>query len=529
MTRQPLNVVIVEIDTPSGLRYFSDTRYVDAAAGVIADARLTGRITFERQITTIFWGGGRARIGFGDIELANADGRITALVFSMLRRRAARILIGTDEDAFGDLTVVARVKIDSCDLVNGMAIRIGIADGMAAFAEPISTEVYATGDQAGQLVPITLGRPVSCPVLETDGANKRYSGHNSSSNTVVRVLDAGAVLTPTTQWVAYNTAPHYGFAVNQATFGRILADLAGPQSTAYTELSSARTQADVPNVLLQVMALRSWTDYDLAEFEAFTFSFSGTHYYQLGMFVDGSVGADQVLTDIADSFGAWWCVDRLGDFHIERLAAPGTPVMTITETQLDGLVSIEPDLAPGLSDTIAGIRNWHVSSPTELAESVRHTTAGIALTKDYQRRKQMTLHPMYADAAGAVGASREGTAATNGRVDLTPARSGVSRPKSDHGMPTVLAINASVDFERDHREALWSDPYYWYSLAIKLDVVTAATLDPGVDIALLLTDFETKQPLPWANEKAMKIQRVRGAIGESRVELRCWATHEEEE
>lgn len=520
----PNQIVLVELDTPSGLRYFSDGRYVDANEDIIAEARLSSRISFERRITTIFWGGGRARIGLGNIDLINSDGGLTDLVFADLRRRAVRILMGDDTTGFNDLEVVASGTVDSAEAVDEQLLRIKLADGAAAFAVPFSSAVYSAGDQVGQLVPIVLGSPLSCPVLATDIANKRFSAHNSSSNTIVRVLDNGVPLTVTTEYVAYNTSPHFGFQLQQATVGRILADMSGPQSTAYdlSAVGVARAPGDFPNVMIQIMSAMGWAAYDAVEFEAFTFTAISLRYFQVGMFIDGSIGADQIITEIADSFGAWWCVDRLGNFRIKQLAAPSAPTFSFNESNIKGGVSIRPDLAPGLSNAVAGVKNWHVSSPSELAGAVRDTAAGVALTKDYQSRFTMTLHAMYSDAEGAVGASREGGPAGNGRVDLTPSRSGVSRPKSDHGMATVAGNGLSLSNERTKRQAIWGDAHYWYNFTGMLTPLAAATLDPGIEVDLTLFNEKTQEVYTWADYHPLLLVSVRGLIGEREVQLECW-------
>ncbi len=510
--RQPLPIVLVEIDK-DGLRYFSDGRYVDAAAGIVAEARLGRSITFERRVSTIFWGGGSSRAALGAIELANADGGLDDLVYADLRDGAIRIFIGDDQTPFSALTQVAVAVIDRVETVGEQSLRVVTASRDALFSRAAATSTYSSGDQIGRVRPKVYGGVLNVPALATDISNLIFSVHDSSSFVMQGVRDRGAVLTPTTQWDTYSTSPHFGFELLQATSGRITADVEGPRpDTGYDRYQ-------LPNVVRQVLIDAGWSDYDSDMLPDLQTALGED--MRLGYFVDGAVTFKQILDEIADSIAGWWYVDHLGDFQLSPLTLPsGTPEIEITETELASEVTVRFDDAPGLSTTIAGLRNWHVHSTDELAGSVRDTAAGIALTKDYQTRLSFNVAVCYGGAAVLTGGQRDYSRSSVERADPAPGSGGARRLRSDQGHGTLIVDVDGLDDERDRRAALWAAPRYFYTCAVQLLRTTAATLEPGSVASLSV-------PVAGGYRYALdghltRVIGVRGEIGAAEVELTLW-------
>ncbi len=518
MSRRPLPVVLVELDLDAGLDYYSDTRYIDTGAGVVAKARLAKKITFKRRLTTIFWGGGRSGASIGEIQLINNDGQLDWMIG--LRDVAVRILIGDESTSIASMTVVAIAIIERAETVGETTMRLVTSSHGAKLSRAVQVSLYSAGNQIGRPRPRIYGVCWSVPALPTDIANLRFSVHDSSSHTISTVKDRGVTLT-SLQWALYNVAPHHGFRLNQATAGRIVADVVGP----VVNFSYAFTPGAMGNVVEQLLNDAGWSAFSAAEINTLQTEL-GTSF-QVGFFVDGAVTFEHILDGVADSMGGFWYIDRLAQFRIGRLKLPsGTPVLALTETHLVGEVDQSFDAMPGLTTSICGVRNWHVHSTDELAGSVRDTAAGIQLTQDYRSRTSFTVHAAYGSAGASVGASREFASASIRRSDPSPGSSGARRVRSDVGHGTLLSNSVALGGEATRRQTLAADPRFWYRGRFELDRTEAATLDPDQVLSLSVYDRATGLPRYGLDERLLRVVEIEGEVGESEVKLVLWGEGE---
>lgn len=509
--RVPLPVVLVRTEVAEDTyAYYSDVRYVDAGVGLVADPRLGREITFERRVTTLFWGGGSSRAALGDIELTNTDGGLDALVFTDLRDHPVWVYLGRDDQPFEDFVLVGKSIVERVETTGESAVRIVLADLAARFARAVSQTVYTGGNQAGRTRPVTLGTPLSVPALATDIVNLRFATHYDAGAEVLTVYDRGVALTPTTQWITYETSPNFGFELQQSTAGRITAN------TQCDRINASYGYGALPNVVPALLAVGDalpglgggiGTDLEALQDEL-------GEGFEIGYWIDGSVTFSAVLDDIADSFGGYWFVDLTGDLRMGRLSLPaGDPVLALTDVELAGEVTVRFDTAPGLSDVITGGRNWHVHTPDELADSVRDTEAGIAFTKDYRLRATFTLPAVYSRSQKAVGGSRE----TGGR-----SINGSRRTSSDIGTPTLIAGKFGLADEAARRAIDWAAGRYWYDCPAQIDATQAALLMPGDCIALSTLASGEDGRRYGLDATLLRTIGVRGVVGRQRVELTLW-------
>lgn len=90
--------------------------------------------------------------------------------------------------------------------------------------------------------------------------------------------------------------------------------------------------------------------------------------YQFGMVGGGAETVREVAGRLMDSIAGWVYPDPAGRIRFGRLQTPSGPsVMTLSRVNLLGKPVYVPDLAPGLSDTWSGGRNWSPYSDSELA------------------------------------------------------------------------------------------------------------------------------------------------------------------
>lgn len=517
MPRQPLPVVVVELELPdSDVRYYADNPYADYTAGIQAEPRLGNEITFERRITTIFWGGGRSVAGLGAIELINTDGALDELLAQRWRDRPLRIWLGDDATDWGDMTLAASGLVDRIESIGESRLRLVVADSSAVFDRHIHTVLYSSGDQVGRYAPITIGFCLSVPPVRTEMVNLRFSVSYNANNIVQIVRDQGVQLTSGVQWSAYNTAPSFGFVMHVATAGRVVADSRGHYIGSTTFLPEG-----IDNCYRVLFGIAGFTAFSVGELSDLQNDLGNG--FRVGYYIDGSVTYRAVLDAFADSYSGWWCVDRLGQFKTDRLKLPaGSPVLAIDEVNLKGQIEVEFDSAPGLSTIVASLRNWHVHGPQELAGSVRDTVLGAVLMKDFRLRHSFAVHEAYSSAEAAVGASRESPAASWVRDSAGPASAGVSTPDSDTGHGTAITNAAGANQEATRRAALWAGPRWWYRAPVELSIIEAATLDLHSVVSLTVIDRKTGLPRFELDGRLRRVIGVRGVLGKGLVHLTLW-------
>lgn len=215
---------------------------------------------------------------------------------------------------------------------------------------------------------------------------------------------------------------------------------------------------------------------------------------------DGAERIANVVQSALDSVYGWSYVDASGDIAVGYLVPPefGFAVIEITESELAGEIEIEPDLAPGLSSTVAGARNWYKYGEGELADALADADRAL-LTADYRVRKTSTY---------AVG------------IELGP-RDGLEVSElSKSGIPTLLDDEADIQAAADYLAMLYpaSTPRRFYKIPCFLNVTQAATLAPGDKVRLTYDRFGCDAG------RALRVVSIEGRAGDDLVILRCWGS-----
>ncbi|HVJ61503.1 MAG TPA: hypothetical protein VM555_02185, partial [Tahibacter sp.] len=125
----------------------------------------------------------------------------------------------------------------------------------------------------------------------------------------------------------------------------------------------------------------------------------------LAVFSDKALQLADLLKQTLDSFAGWYWWDRFGVLRVGRLSLLNkvNSVATFTDIELHGPIGVELDTAPGLSDTVAALRNYSPHETSEIAGSVQATADAGLLAAEYLIRKTTTnrLAAAYARARGA--------------------------------------------------------------------------------------------------------------------------------
>jgi hypothetical protein len=456
--RRPQTRVLVELALfgPSGTAWFSDGYYVDAQAGIAAEPRIVGPVSYRRTASTPFRNGsGRATVGVGAIELSSVDGGLDWLTAQTLRGTVVRLYVGPDNAPVSGLTRVARCVVD--DVQPGeRSVRLVLADASRELAVPVVSTSVPSGANGGALVGCVWGYCFSVPLLQWSPPTLQYAIQDTAPlATIWTIADRGVTLTPSTQWTALTAGPIYGVQLNQAVAGKLTATVTGPFTTAYDALTTflhwaCATRCGLPGSRL-----------DIAGWQALYTELAPSGGLAFGEYVTSGTW-DQVFDRVAGSFGGWWWIDPAGVVRFDRLRPPaGTPVLELDERSFDAAdIQLAFDDAPGLSGAVLEGRNWVQLSETDLADSLKGTAAGVEQTRQFRGRTPINLHPVYQRELARRGATE------------------------DAGMPTSITFDVNAT-EAARREALYGEPRFDWVVPVLLDdAATAATLPLGAVVSL---------------------------------------------
>ncbi len=216
---------------------------------------------------------------------------------------------------------------------------------------------------------------------------------------------------------------------------------------------------------------------------------------------DGAERIVDVMQQVLDSVFGWMYTNAAGQIAVGLLEPPEAadePVIEITTTELAGEIEIEPDLAPGLSTTVAGARNWYRYGEGELADALSDADRAL-LTADYRIRKT---------AADPVG------------IELGPRAGAAISVLSKSGIPTLLDDAADLQSAADYLAVLYPEgvPRRFYKIPVFLSRTNAAALNPGVKLILTYDRFGCDAG------RELRLVQVSGRAGDDLVVLRCWGS-----
>ena len=189
--------------------------------------------------------------------------------------------------------------------------------------------------------------------------------------------------------------------------------------------------------------------------------------WAVAYFADGAVTIAEVMQQVLDSIYGWHYItpdNRIAFGFLRPPEEADASVLTITEANLDGGIEVSADLAPGLSTTVSGARNWYRYGPGELADAVTDADRAL-LTADYRIRCTAT------DPVGQYLGRRQGAS--------------VSR-QSEAGIATLLTDGTDIQAAADYLAELYPEGVVrkWYRIPVLLSDAQMAALKPGQKITL---------------------------------------------
>lgn len=276
----------------------------------------------------------------------------------------------------------------------------------------------------------------------------------------------------------------------------------GAAVTAFVDtvrLDAVTSGGDVADILEQLFA-RAGLGVD--QFDADSLAAIATDRpWAASYWADAPDRVANVVQACLDSIYGWAFTSPTGAISVGYLKPPEAaddPVLEITDAEIAGEIEIEPDLAPGLSTTVAGARNWYKYGEGELADALADTDRAL-LTADYRYRKEST------DPVGIELGPRAG-------LDVSEDRAA--------GILTLLDDEADVQAAADYLAELYPEdsPRRFYKVPCYVSTPTAATISPGQKITLTHARFGCDAG------RALRVVDIEGRAGDSLIILRCWGS-----
>jgi hypothetical protein len=242
-------IVVVEIDTGSGTRYFSNGEYLtgagDTPASTSFESRIVGDVTWSRQINLLIWGPGRSSGGLGDVGLINIDGALDDLRRLPLRGNRMRVWTVRAGQAWSTATQITTARIDRVEVDGRKVLRVVTTDLLTLLDDVQVAAVYADTDDVPETLferprPVAIGKPLSCPIVLVDEVDYVYDAHDGDDWLGVDVVrDQGFPLTDGVGYIRAVATGRYGIEKLFRGFGRVVADVQGAMIEGDALLSAA--------------------------------------------------------------------------------------------------------------------------------------------------------------------------------------------------------------------------------------------------------------------------------------------------
>lgn len=232
-TRQSLPVIVVRLRIGSTTYHFSNIEYGDAWTRW-HDARVIGDIAYSRGGDCVVWGNsGGGASGLGNIELINSDGALDALCTGSQDDAWVDVFDVFQDEPMADAVQIAAAVVTRIEGRGEAVARIVTGDIRERLNVPLNDSLYESGDGEDTLIgrgrPVSIGNPLSCPIVLVDGVDYDYDVHDSDAHSVVIVRDKGFPLdVGTLPGEGYKVSPDagiFGIQLLQKPLGRVVADI----------------------------------------------------------------------------------------------------------------------------------------------------------------------------------------------------------------------------------------------------------------------------------------------------------------
>lgn len=312
--------------------------------------------SWGRELTEIFTG--YSTTASASIELFLDDELLGLLETANVGGLPVTVRCGDASWPLAQFGVVVSATAESLSATSYDTAQLLLRDSSELLRRQLQTTLINVGPNAGQPVPICLGRCFNVSPVLINEASKTYQVHDGAIQAITAVRENGVSI-PYTANLAAGT-----FALTNNAKGRVTADVDG---------------AKVSGVWLQSAA--QMITHLVGRFGiAVPAGLAALPTYQLGIYITGDKTLAAVLDDISASVGAAWYYRRTGQLQWLFFNGIGAPAASITADGIeDNSLWPRRRITPAKAIKVGYRRNW-TPQPDGLAGSVRETTPALATT-----------------------------------------------------------------------------------------------------------------------------------------------------
>ncbi len=376
--------------------YFSSSAYVTWVTNLPPsgtnntwyDPRIQQPALMRRDCWSKGTTGGESTIGYGTLDLSNADGGLDYLIDWGLDGRTITLIIG--EVVQGGTPVWTTILSGTMapPEVTRSQVKLRLRDRQASLDKPVCVNTFAgtnslpaglegvADDIKGRRKPRIFGQCFNIEPICVNTSRLIYQVNDGAIVTVDAAYDKGAALTKGADYVSQadmeTTAPAAGnYRVWPAGgYFRLGSALAGQLTCDVTQGAAVgnRTAAQIINTIATTSGGLTGADVSSADVTALDTAQSGV----MGLYFDDETTCRNAIDLVANGVGAWWGFDRTGLLRMQRFDAPsGSPVITLTEGETIKIDRMNTDDGgvPIWKATLNYKRNW-VTQDNDIAGGV---------------------------------------------------------------------------------------------------------------------------------------------------------------
>lgn len=439
---------------------------------------------------------GRSEVGFGDIVLANADGRLADWP-SYGFGRLLQVWVGREGTPFPSAwTLFLRGTVQMAHL-RANDIVLQLRDLRQELQRPIQTNVYAgdnegsegfegtAEDLRGQPKPLVYGYCQQVPCIQVNAARHLYQVHDGPLEAVLACRDMGAAFgfdqdLATKEALAAHEVAEGQYATCLAAgliklsappAGIVTADVKGDASGAGYVDSAAR-------IVERILTTRA--GFDASDLDADSFAdLHNANPAPMGVYVQTERYLDEVIDQLLSGIGGYIVPSRLGVWTAGRFAGPsGAPVATITDGDI-----LSGEFVPA-SDSSEGLpvyrvratwgRVWQQLGDSDIAGVVDQPTRAW-MTRDWRETVALDLVTL-GQWPNAAEIDFETLLTDADDADAEVARELALRAQHRDFLQLTVAMDADLDAVDLGRVVRLASPRFLGSRAPKDMVVTGITV-----------------------------------------------------
>jgi hypothetical protein len=364
------------------------TRYLSTHGatvdGLVYLPIVTGPITIDESISTNY----SASISYGDIELANIDGKYDSWLNDIWVNKSIKIYVGSLPTGFtaslnNNFELIFDGLIEDIDSKSRNRLNLKIRDKLEKLNTSISEvllgnyfqgnivpEATTVNQYRNNLKPLVFGEVHNITPLLSDPTMLEYMVNSEAVEQIIEVRDNGVPVAFTTTGTI--AIPPGSFRLLKSPVGEVTCSVQGVKRT--VNISGATATTTYTNTVSNTIAtILKFFGQQLAYTELDAVSFGALGTQAVGVYVRDRVNVLQLCQDIAKSSGLVVATSRSGQVKLVDLNIVGLATTAITESDmLLNSLQISEKLGVIAGVKLGYAKNWTIQNTLQTAIPQQH-------------------------------------------------------------------------------------------------------------------------------------------------------------